>query len=161
MSLLFAATFSSVLIASSMASPLPHIVMLLVDDWGHADVGFHRQAGFNETVTPNLDGLATSGVILDQFYDHKYCSPTRSSLQSGRLPYHVNVLNDDMAIWNPNDPVSGFAGIPRNMTTIGMKLKQAGYQVSHCTTIFASTQTSSNTFYSPYNKIQTAMAGKW
>ena len=112
MSLLFAATFSSVLIASSMASPLPHIVMLLVDDWGHADVGFHRQSGFNETVTPNIDGLATSGVILDQFYDHKYCSPTRSSLQSGRLPYHVNVLNDDMAIWNPNDPVSGFAGIP-------------------------------------------------
>jgi len=135
MSLLFAAAISSMLIASSMAamaSPLPHIIMLLVDDWGHSDVGFHREAGFNETVTPNIDGLATSGVILDQFYDHKYCSPTRSSLQSGRLPYHVNVLNDDMAIWNPNDPVSGFAGIPRNMTTIGMKLKQAGYQVSHC-----------------------------
>ena len=58
---------------------------------------------------------------------HKYCSPTRSSIQSGRLPYHVNVLNDDMSIWNPQDPVAGFAGIPRNMTTIAMHLKTAGY----------------------------------
>jgi arylsulfatase I/J len=58
---------------------------------------------------------------------HKYCSPTRSSIQSGRLPYHVNVLNDDMGIWNPQDPVSGFAGVPRNMTTIAMHLSAAGY----------------------------------
>jgi arylsulfatase B len=120
---------TAMLIAKTLSAPLPHIVALLVDDWGHADVGFHRP-GFNETITPNIDDLATSGVILDQFYAHKYCSPTRSSLQSGRLPYHVNVLNDDMAIWNRNDPVSGFAGIPRNMTTIGMKMKLAGYQVS-------------------------------
>ena len=58
---------------------------------------------------------------------HKYCSPTRSSIQSGRLPYHVNVLNDDMSIWNPQDPVAGFAGIPRNMTVLAEKLAAAGY----------------------------------
>ena len=43
---------------------------------------------------------------------------SRSSLQSGRLPIHVNVLNADMSSWNPRDPVSGFAGMPRNMTGI-------------------------------------------
>ena len=33
----------------------------------------------------------------------------------------------DPALINPRDPVSGYAGIPRNMTGIGHKLKEAGY----------------------------------
>ena len=55
------------------------------------------------------------------------CSPTRSSVQSGRLPIHVNVVNADMNVVNPNDTVVGFAGIPRNMTGIASKMKEAGY----------------------------------
>lgn len=43
-------------------------------------------------------------------------SPTRSSLQSGRLPTHVNTENLGTNVWNPADPVSGFSAIPRNMT---------------------------------------------
>ena len=58
---------------------------------------------------------------------HRYCSPTRSSLQSGRLPINVNVLNADMSSWNPADPVSGFAGIPRNMTGISAVMREGGY----------------------------------
>jgi hypothetical protein len=54
-------------------------------------------------------------------------SPSRSALQSGRNPYHVNNLNAKPDISNPDDPVSGFAGIPRNMTGIATKLKAAGY----------------------------------
>ncbi len=77
-------------------------------------------------MTPNLDALVKSGVELDQYYVHKYCSPSRSSYQSGRYPYHVNVVNVDMNNHNPQDPVSGFAGIPRNMTGIATKLKSAG-----------------------------------
>jgi len=122
------ATLAAAALASALAaaSPLPHLMYLLVDDWGHADVGYHRP-GFNETVTPNIDGLVKVGVELNQGYVHKYCSPTRSSIQSGRLPFHVNVLNDDMAIWNKQDPISGFAGVPRNMTTMAMHLSKAGY----------------------------------
>jgi hypothetical protein len=52
---------------------------------------------------------------------------TRSCLQSGRLPVHVNVLNIGPETWNPSDPVSGFAAIPRNMTGMATKLKSAGY----------------------------------
>lgn len=57
----------------------------------------------------------------------KYCSPSRCSLQSGRNPIHVNVLNDDFRSHNPKDPIGGQQGIPRNMTTIAAKLKSAGY----------------------------------
>jgi arylsulfatase A-like enzyme len=40
---------------------------------------------------------------------------------------HVNVVNADMSVLNPNDPVSGFAGVPRNMTGLAAQLKKAGY----------------------------------
>jgi arylsulfatase A-like enzyme len=90
-------------------------------------VGFHKPDGTNESVTPNMDALVAAGIQLDNFYVHKYCSPSRSSYQSGRFPVHVNVMNLDMDVANPADPVSGFAGVPRNMTGIAEKLKSAGY----------------------------------
>lgn len=61
---------------------------------------------------------------------YKYCSPTRSGIQSGRHPFHVNPINAAPDIYNPGDPVSGFAAIPRNMTGIGTKMSAAGYKVS-------------------------------
>ena len=56
-----------------------------------------------------------------------FCSPSRSALHTGRNPIHVNVLNSDLAAVNTNDPISGFAGIPRNMTALPAKLAAAGY----------------------------------
>ena len=47
---------------------------------------------------------------------HKFCSPTRCAIQTGRAPVHVNVINADPSVHNPADPVGGYAGIPRNMT---------------------------------------------
>ena len=105
----------------------PHIVYILVDDWGWANVGYHRNLPTREVDTPNFDSLVKNGLELDQFYAYKFCSPTRSSLMTGRLPIHVNDRNDFMTIYNPSDPVSGYAGIPRNMTAIASKLKEAGY----------------------------------
>jgi arylsulfatase A-like enzyme len=61
--------------SSSAAAPsAPHIIMHVMDDWGRYDVGFR---GNKEAVTPNMDALATSGVIFDRLYTHKYCSPSR------------------------------------------------------------------------------------
>ena len=56
----------------------------------------------------------------------KYCSPTRTAIQSGRNPYHVNPLNAAPEIYNPADPVSGMAAMPRNMTGMAMKMSAGG-----------------------------------
>ena len=49
--------------------------------------------------TPNLDGLVKEGVELDRFYTFKYCSPTRSSFLSGRLPVRFAPrLDSDRAV---------------------------------------------------------------
>ena len=105
----------------------PHIVYVLVDDWGWANVGYHRNPPTREVDTPNINNLVKNGLELDQFYVYQYCSPSRSSLMTGRLPIHVNDLNQNIDNYNPSDPVSGYAGIPRNMTAIASKLKEAGY----------------------------------
>lgn len=70
---------------------------------------------------------APQGIELDRAYQYRFCSPTRCSLQTGRLPVHVNHVNADPAVHNPADRISGFAGIPRNMTGVAEHLKRAGY----------------------------------
>merc|ERR1719446_607544 len=92
----------------------PHILMLLADDFGWANAGWHRPEGYEEVRTPTMNSLVKSGIELDRAYQYKFCSPSRSSLQSGRLPVHVNTENADMTEYNPEDPVAGFAGIARN-----------------------------------------------
>ena len=57
--------------------------------------------------------VQADGIELDRQYVYKFCSPTRSALQSGRNPYHVNNVNPDPTLLNPADPVSGFSASVR------------------------------------------------
>ena len=85
------------------------------------DFGWHNIGWRNpEIVSPHLDGLAASGIKLDRHYVFKYCSPTRSSLLTGRLPLHVNQNNE------AND-IESRSGIDIRMTLLPAKMKQAGY----------------------------------
>jgi len=112
-------------------------MFVLFDDYGWANAGWHRNytapggefvPGTDEVQTPNLNELVRTGINLNRAYVYKYCSPTRSAIQSGRNPYHVNPLNLDPTIANRSDPVSGFAAVPRNMTGLATKLAAAGYK---------------------------------
>ena len=60
------------------------------------------------------------------------CSPTRSSIQSGRLPIHVTVHNSDLYKYNASSASGIGAGMPRNMTGLAEKMSGAGYH-----TVFA------------------------
>ena len=100
---------------------------MLGDDYGYNNVGFaHGPKGSDfghgnpEMRTPHMDALARDGVVLDRFYTYKYCSPTRSSLLSGRLPPHVNQNNLNNDIEAKSGPDLRFALLPA-------KMKEAGY----------------------------------
>eukprot|EP01047_Picozoa_sp_COSAG01_P003862 COSAG01_NODE_120_length_25409_cov_20.648572_10_plen_133_part_00 len=116
-------------------------LLMLADAWGAA-----RRWHKADVLTPRSNALIKEGIQLDRHYtyvcacaSHRVsfvltqavavaavccvagadCSPARSSLLSGRLPYHVNQIN-----------LGGYyarSGIARNMTIIPRKLKQAGY----------------------------------
>ena len=74
--------------------------------------------------------MVAAGIDLQRHYGFKSCSPSRCSFQSGRLPVHVLDANTVPESFNPNDTVSGYAGIPRNMTTIATFLKRGGYKTA-------------------------------
>lgn len=118
----------------SLSAPKPHIVVIVIDDFGHNNIGYHAATNeaANEIITPTLDSLALEGLVLDNHVVFRFCSPTRSALLTGRNPIHVNVLNSDLSQANFSDPVSGFAGIPRPMTALPEKLKIAGYETIGC-----------------------------
>eukprot|EP01004_Peranema_trichophorum_P003008 NODE_2023_length_1714_cov_63.798869_g1728_i0.p1 GENE.NODE_2023_length_1714_cov_63.798869_g1728_i0~~NODE_2023_length_1714_cov_63.798869_g1728_i0.p1 ORF type:complete len:536 (+),score=114.99 NODE_2023_length_1714_cov_63.798869_g1728_i0:55-1608(+) len=117
-----------VLISGSRNGNAPNIVFIMADDYGWANIGYHQNGSNPEVVTPNLDALAKSGIELDRHYTYKICSPSRSMFFSGRLSQHVNTVNVEPIVRNPNDPISGYAGIPVNMTGIATKMRQGGYR---------------------------------
>lgn len=85
--LLFKLLFFVLFVAPSHSASKPHILFILADDFGWSDVGFHG----SKIQTPNIDKLASEGVILDNYYVQPICSPTRGSLLSGRYPIHLGM----------------------------------------------------------------------
>ena len=64
---------------------------MLIDDLGYADVSYHGKQVGATINTPAIDQLALSGVRLEQYYVVELCSPTRTSLLSGRYPYTIGM----------------------------------------------------------------------
>ncbi|MFO0891664.1 MAG: sulfatase [Isosphaeraceae bacterium] len=97
----------------------PNIVIILADDLGYADVGFH---GNRDIPTPNLDALASGGVRFTSGYvSGPYCSPTRAGLLTGR--YQQRFGHE----FNPGQEQSAEFGLPLSESTLADRLKAAGY----------------------------------
>ncbi|CAH3145273.1 unnamed protein product [Porites evermanni] len=99
----------------AVATPL-HILLIVVDDLGWSDVGFHNP----QINTPNLDHLASEGVILDNYYVQPICTPTRAALLTGLYPIHTGMQK---GVLHQKQPY----GLPLRFTTLSQKLKEAGY----------------------------------
>eukprot|EP00947_MAST-08B_sp_MAST-8B-sp1_P001692 g1692.t1 len=65
-----------------------NILFVVSDDLGWNDVSFH---GSPQIPTPNLDYLASTGVVLDSHHAQPVCSPTRTSIMSGRHVIHTGI----------------------------------------------------------------------
>ena len=64
-----------------MPETRPNIVIILSDDQGYADVGYHGHC--DDVETPHTDELAASGVQLTDGYAGAYvCAPTCAGLMT-------------------------------------------------------------------------------
>ncbi len=121
----------------------PNIIIVLADDLGWADTGFQGQAYFE---TPNLDKMASEGLIMSRFYPSAAnCAPSRACMLTGTygprhgvyipqgyarggnvkdMRFKVPVLGEDSSFFNFNVSVNH---IDSEFTSLAELLKPAGY----------------------------------
>ncbi|MGH0030363.1 MAG: arylsulfatase B [Myxococcota bacterium] len=120
----FASTCAALAIGALLACapappPRPHVVLLIADDLGWNDVGFHG----SEIGTPNLDALAREGVVLDRFYVLPACTSTRGALLTGRYPIRYGLQASSV------QPHATF-GLDAAERTLPEALREAGYRTA-------------------------------
>jgi len=99
--------------------PLPNIVYILADDLGYGDLSCYGQQKF---VTPNIDRLASEGMMFTQHYTGCTVSaPSRSSLMTGQHTGHTPVRGNRG--WKPE----GQFPLPAASYTTAEMLKTKGY----------------------------------
>jgi arylsulfatase A-like enzyme len=114
----FAATLAA---AAQPSSRPPNLVILLADDLGWGDVGFHG----GRMATPNVDRIAREGVELTRCYAFPYGTPTRAALLTGRMPVRYGLVYNSLRAWSPH-------GLPVDEHLLPQSLQAAGYQTA-CT----------------------------
>jgi arylsulfatase A-like enzyme len=91
MGMIFAASLPAPVVAGTVVSRPPNIVVILSDDQGYADLSFNPHHP-KEVATPHLDALAREGVWFSQAYiTGNVCSPTRAGLMTGRYQQRAGV----------------------------------------------------------------------
>jgi arylsulfatase A-like enzyme len=97
-------------------APKPNILLIIADDMGWNDVGFH----LGDVETPNLDRLAKEGVDLEGLYVLPLCTQTRAALMTGRYPFRYGLQHGVIRL------ESDF-GLPLTEQLMPEQLKAVGY----------------------------------
>jgi arylsulfatase A-like enzyme len=93
----------------------PNVLIVIADDQGYGDLGCH---GNPVLKTPNIDAFAKQATQLTHFYVSPVCSPTRSSLLTGRYNYRTAVV----------DTFVGRSMMHTDEVTLAEMLRDAGYR---------------------------------
>jgi len=112
-------------IGSALAAQKPNIVLILADDMGWGDVGYH---GFDDIMTPNIDRIAKEGVQFSQGYvSASVCGPSRAGLLTGVYQQKFGCGENPSSSGFPDNCKYPMAGMPMSQPTIAEMLKKQGY----------------------------------
>ncbi|MFK7909595.1 MAG: sulfatase [Akkermansiaceae bacterium] len=102
------------LASSSYGYQKPNIIVIIIDDMGWADIGYHNP----KVYSPNIDKLAGGAAQFTQHYVMPQCTPTRVALMTGKYPGRFG----GAALSASNSP-----SFPLGTPTLAAMLKKAGY----------------------------------
>ncbi len=96
----------------------PNILVIMGDDVGWFNIGaYHR--GIMSGKTPNLDRLASEGMLFTDYYAEASCTAGRANFITGELPIRTGLTTVGQA--------GADVGIPEQACTIATALKELGY----------------------------------
>ena len=99
----------------------PNIIVIISDDQGYADVGFH---GSKEIFTPNIDRIANNGVFFTEGYvSYAVCSPSRAGLITGRYQNRFGYTRNILLA-----PKDSLMGLPLSEQTLPEVLNNVNYK---------------------------------
>jgi arylsulfatase A-like enzyme len=96
----------------------PNILVIMGDDVGWFNIGaYHR--GVMSGKTPNLDKLASAGMMFTDYYAEASCTAGRANFITGELPIRTGLTTVGQA--------GADIGIPAQACTLATALKSQGY----------------------------------
>jgi arylsulfatase A-like enzyme len=98
----------------------PNIILIVSDDFGYGDAGAYLGGEARGMPTPNLDRLASEGMIFLSFYAQPSCTPGRAAMQTGRIPNRSGMTT--VAFQGQG------GGLPAAEWTLASVLKTGGYK---------------------------------
>ena len=104
--------------AAAQQQRQPNILVIMGDDVGWFNVGaYHR--GMMSGKTPNLDKLASEGMMFTDYYAEASCTAGRANFITGQLPIRTGLTTVGQA--------GADVGIPAEAATLASALKAQGY----------------------------------
>lgn len=110
-------TACALLVAAVLGQTQPNIVLVVADDLGWNDVGYHNP----QASTPKIDQYASEGTKLESFRVCAVCTPTRASLMTGRYPIRYGLQKQTVQYYSTY-------GLPLTERTLATALREVGYQ---------------------------------
>jgi arylsulfatase A-like enzyme len=104
---------------ASAQAKKPNILFILTDNLGYGEIGVYGGGATRGAPTPSIDKIASEGTRLTNMNMETQCTPSRSSLMTGRF----SIRSGTYAV--------PFGGVPEGLTqweiTIAESLSAAGY----------------------------------
>ena len=98
---LFASIFLAIFVGSisttvyaAGSEDKPNIVLVLMDNFGYGEPGVYGGGAIRGAPTPNMDSIAHEGFQLTNFNVDAECTPSRTSLMSGRYSMRTRLRPD-------------------------------------------------------------------
>jgi arylsulfatase len=105
--------------AAAQTAKQPNILFILVDNLGYGELGVYGGGALRGAPTPRIDRLASEGLRLTNMNMEPQCTPSRSSMLTGR---HA-IRSGTYAV-----PIGGVAeGLTQWEVTLAETLSDAGY----------------------------------